>query len=99
MITSEYNILSDIGADDGEIFHEILIPGKYKEETLDIGVNLGISYNLTENFLIDGKVNTGVISIGKVSKEIYTGSDSDKLNENIYDLKNRGIVFSIAYLF
>ena len=99
LITSDYSILSDIGEDDGEILHETLPVGEYKEETLDIGLNLGISYYLTEDFLINGKVNTGFMSIGKASKEIYTGSNGNDTKSNIYDLKNRGMVFSIVYLF
>ena len=71
----------------------------YESESLDVGLNLGISYYLTENFVIDSKVNTGFMSIGKVSKEINPGSFGNLEESNIYDLKNRGIVFSIAYLF
>ena len=99
LITSDYSILSDIGENDGEILHETLPVGEYKEETLDIGLNLGASYYLTENFLIDGRLNTGFMSIGKVFKEIYTSSAGNDTKSNIYDLKNTGIVFSIAYLF
>ena len=78
---------------------ETLADSYYQEESLDIGLNFGLSYYLAEDFLIDGKVNTGIMSVGKISKEIYTGSDPDKLNEKIYDLKNISIVLSIAYLF
>ncbi|MEC9209190.1 MAG: porin family protein [Bacteroidota bacterium] len=99
LITPAYSILSDIGEDDGDILHEELPVGEYKEEVLDIGLNLGFSYYLTENFLIDGKVNTGFMSIGEVSKEVYTGSIGNDTKSNIYDLKNIGIVFSIGYLF
>ena len=99
LTTPNYSTLSDTGEDDGEISHEILPDGEYKEETLDVGLNLGMSYYLTDSFLIDGKINTGLISIGEISKEIYTGSDPEKLSEKVYNLKNRGIVFSIAYLF
>ncbi|MDA0682374.1 MAG: outer membrane beta-barrel protein, partial [Bacteroidetes bacterium] len=71
----------------------------YESESLDVGLNLGISYYLTENFVLESKVNTGFMSIGKVSKEINPGSYGNPQEFNIYDLKNRGIVFSIAYLF
>ena len=71
----------------------------YESESLDVGLNLGISYYLTENFVLESKVNTGFMSIGKVSKEINPGSPGNTEESNIYDLKNRGIVFSIAYLF
>ena len=39
------------------------------------------------------------MSIGKVSKVINPGSPGNAEESNIYDLNNRGIVFSIAYLF
>jgi long-subunit fatty acid transport protein len=71
----------------------------YESESLDVGLNLGISYYLTENFVLESKVNTGFMSIGKVSKVINPGSPGNTEKSNIYDLKNRGIVFSIAYLF
>ena len=99
LITPAYSILSDIGENEAEVLHEELSVGKHKEETLDIGINLGIAYYLAENFLIDVKANTGIMSIGEISKEIYTGSSGNDSKSNIYDLKNRGIVFSIAYLF
>ena len=100
LITPTYSILSDKGEDHGEVFHEELPIGVYKEETLDVGLNLGFSYYLTENFLIDGKVNTGFMSIGEVSKAINTVDDANNPTESyIYILKNSGIVFSIAYLF
>ena len=71
----------------------------YESESLDVGLNLGVSYYLTENFVLESKVNTGFMSIGKVSKVINPGSPDNPQESNIYDLKNRGIVFSIAYLF
>ena len=71
----------------------------YESESLDVGLNLGVSYYLTENFVLESKVNTGFMSIGKVSKVINPGSPGNTEKSNIYDLKNRGIVFSIAYLF
>ena len=98
LLTSEYIILSD-ESENNLSQTELLADSYYQEETLDIGLNFGLSYYLQENFLIDGKVNTGIMSIGEISKEIYTGLDPDKLNEKIYDLKNIGFVFSIAYLF
>ena len=99
LLTPEYSILSDIGEDDGEVSHEILTDSNFDEEILDIGFNLGISYHLTEDFLIDAKVNTGFMSIGSVSKIIYTGSAGNNIKTNSYELKNRGIDFSIVYLF
>jgi long-subunit fatty acid transport protein len=79
--------------------HEVLEDGLYTEETFDLGLNIGISYYLTDNFLIDGKVNTGFMSIGEVIKETNTGGTGNDTQENIFDLKNKSIVFSVAYLF
>ena len=41
------------------------------------------------------------MSIGKVIKETYTGITvaGNDPKESIFDLKNKGVVFSIAYLF
>ena len=92
-------IITDIGDDDNLPGHEVLNEGIFTEETFDIGLNVGLSYYLTEDFIIDGKVNTGFMSIGKVSKETNTGSAGNDLKENIFDLRARGIVFSVVYLF
>ena len=99
LLSFEYNILSDKGDNDTDPLHEMLDDATYSEETLDFGLNLGLSYYLSDDLLIEGKVNTGFMSIGSISKEIYTGSDPDKLKEKIYELKNLGVVFSIGYLF
>jgi len=79
--------------------HELLEESIYTEESLDVGLNLGISYYLNEDFLIDGKVSTGFMKIGEVSQETYTGDASNEARSNVFELKNRNIVFSIAYLF
>ena len=74
-------------------------PTLYESESLDIGLNLGISYYLTEDFIIEGKANTGLMSIGTVSKVITPISSGNPAKSNIYDLKNNVLVFSIVYLF
>ena len=79
--------------------HELLEESIYTEESLDVGLNIGISYYLSEDFLIDGKVSTGFMKIGQVSQEIYTGDTANEARSNAFELKNRNIVFSIAYLF
>ena len=87
--------------------HELLEESIYTEESLDVGINLGISYYLREDFLIDGKVSTGFMKIGEVSQETYTGNTANVLNDlpslqprsNVFEFKNRNIVLSIAYLF
>lgn len=87
--------------------HELLEESIYTEESLDVGLNLGISYYLSEDFIIDGKVSTGFMKIGEVSQETYTGNTANVLNNlpsvqprsNVFEFKNRNIVLSIAYLF
>ena len=79
--------------------HELLEESIYTEESLDVGVNLGISYYLSEYFLIDGKVNTVFMKIGEVSQVTYKGSAANEDRSNVFELKNINIVFSIAYLF
>jgi long-subunit fatty acid transport protein len=99
LITQEYIILNDIIENEVETPNEELPEGEFSEENFEIGINLGFSYYLFENLLIDTRINTGFTSIGKISKETYTGSPGNISKSNIYNLKNRGIVFSIAYLF
>ena len=82
-----------------DIEHEVLEESIYTEESLDIGLNVGFSYYLSENFLIDAKVNTGFMKIGEVSQETHTGTTADEVRSNVFELKNRGIIFSLAYLF
>ena len=94
-----YTILSDKGENENDPLHEELPDGEYKEETLDIGVNIAISYYLTEKFLIEAKVNTGFMNTGEVSKIIYTENNGNDTRSSIYTIKNRTIVFSLGYLF
>jgi len=81
------------------ISHEILEESIFSEESLDIALNIGASYYFSENFLIEGKINTGFMSIGKVSQEIFNGDSSNESKSKIWELKSKGIIFSIAYLF
>ena len=98
LITEDYTT-SDLVEDNDLTSQEILPDAQYDEETLDVGINIGISYYLSEDFLINGKINTGFISAGKISKITYTGSNGNSIKTNIYDIKNSGIAFNIAYLF
>lgn len=97
-VTQDYKT-SDIAEDEGIPLHEILPAGKYQENAIDCGLNIGISYYLSEDILIDGKINTSFISAGKISKLVYTGSSENPEKSNIYDIKNSGIAFTISYLF
>ena len=71
----------------------------YTSEDLDIGLNLGISYYLTENFLVDTKVNTGFMKIGAINKTTSTAKNGNEKTEKVFELNNRAIVVSFAYLF
>ena len=101
ILTPDYTILEDKGDDLNA--HSELLDGTYEEETIDVGINLGISYYLTENFLIDSKVNTSLMKAGTISKVINTGIVSGSLTNTpdiyIYEIKNSVISFSIAYMF
>jgi len=103
ILTPDYAILTDKGQNDNLDTHPDLLEGIYTEETIDVGVNFGISYYLTENFLIDSRVNTSLMKAGTISKLTNTGIVNGKLTNspkmNIYEIKNSVISFSIAYLF
>ena len=72
----------------------ILLDGFYESTALEIGLNLGLSYFITEDLLLDARVSTGFMEAGEVTQPNETG-DSDPA----YTLKNRAIVLSLAYLF
>jgi len=75
-----------------------LSDGEFNEESLDIGLNFGISYYINENLLIDSKLYTGFMNIGEISRPIDLKEDPTP-NPPAYTLKSRAIVFSLAYLF
>ena len=80
----------------------VLTDGIVETASLDIGLNLGVSYFFTEHFFVDTRVYTGFSEVTTVTQpneidvynvtQIYTSAPS-------YTLKNRAIVLSIAYLF
>ena len=71
----------------------------FGSKDLDVGLNLGISYYLTENFLVDAKVNTGFMKIGAVNKTTSTSKNENEKIEKVFELNNRAIVVAFAYLF
>jgi long-subunit fatty acid transport protein len=75
-----------------------LSDGILYEESLDVGLNFGISYYINENLLIDSKLYTGFMNIGKISRPIDLKEDPTP-NAPAYTLINRAIVLSLAYLF
>ena len=73
-----------------------LSDGEFYEESLDVGLNFGVSYYINEDLLIDSKLCVGNINIGAISRPIDIKVDPPT---PAYTLKNRAIVFSLAYLF
>jgi len=74
-------------------------PGTYEAEDLDVGLNLGLSYYITESFLVDAKVNTGFMKVGTVNKITSIEKHGNEKKEYNFELNNRAIVLSFAYLF
>ena len=74
-------------------------PGTYESEDLDVGLNLGLSYYITESFLVDAKVNTGFMKIGTVNRITSIEEHGNEKKEYNFELNNRAIVLSFAYLF
>ena len=99
LISNEFNIINDVGQDDGELFHEQLPDAEFQEEVIDLSIKVGMSYYLTDNILINANINTGLMKLGRVSKVTYTGTVDNDLRSNIYELKNRVLSFSLSYLF
>ena len=101
ILNPDYSILIDEG--DNLNTHSELLEGTYTEENIDVGLNLGISYYLTDNFLIDSRVNSSIMKVGTISKLTNSGFVNGTLTNtpeiNIYEIKNSVISFSIAYLF
>ena len=100
ILTPDYVILTDKGENEN---HSELPDGTYLEETFDVGLNLGISYYLTDNLLINSRVNSSLMKSGTVSKLTNSGLVNETLTNspeiNIYEIKNIIISFSIAYMF
>ena len=69
-----------------------------KAENLDIGLNLGFSYFISEKFLVDARVYTGFMKAAEVIQPYVAVTDNTPPLP-AYTLKSRAIVFSLAYLF
>ena len=74
-------------------------PGTYESEDLDLGLNLGLSYYISESFLVDAKVNTGFMKVGTVNKITSIEKHGNEKKEYNFELNNKAIVLSFAYLF
>ena len=75
----------------------ILSEGLVEVESLDVGLNLGISYFFTEYFFVDTRVCTGIIEVANATQP--QEFINNVINEKAYTLKNKSIVLSISYLF
>ena len=94
LISEDYTITSAKTSGEDATGVNVLLDGLYESTALDIGLNLGLSYFITANFIVDARVSTGFMEAGEVTQPNETG-DSDPA----YTLKNRAIVLSLAYLF
>ena len=65
---------------------------------LDIGLNLGLSYFISEQFFVETRVYTGFVKAAEVTQPYAVVPEQDAPLP-AYTLKNRAIVFSLAYLF
>ena len=94
LISEDYTITSAKTKGENATGAHVLLDGFYESSALDIGLNLGLSYFITANFLVDTRVSTGFMEAGEVTQPNEAeGSDP------VYTLKNRTIVLSLAYLF
>ena len=75
----------------------LLTDGVVKVESLDIGLNIGVSYFLTEHFLINAKINNGLMQVATADQPTELVNNSD--TETEYTFKNSSINLSITYLF
>ena len=101
LIGEKYVYTQDPVRDITNITH-ILTDGLVETTSLDVGFNLGISYFFTEHFFVDTRVYTGFMEVTTATQPyeifIVNGTQIDT-PEPAYNLKNRSIVLSIAYLF
>ena len=72
----------------------LITDGLVEAATLDVGLNLGSSYFITENFLVDARVYTGFIKAAEATQPYEAVVPVPN-----YTLKNRAIVLSLAFLF
>ena len=77
----------------------ILNSGLVEAASLDVGLNLGFSYFIAENFSIDNRVYTGFMKAAEVTQPYEAVVTPNFAPDPAYTLKNRAIVFSLAYLF
>ena len=99
LISEDYTYTEKIIGDTPPLNSVKPTDGTFEVDELDIGLNLGLSYYITESFLIDAKINTGFMKVGTVTKITSIEKHGNEKKEYNFELKNRGIIFSVAYLF
>ena len=99
LISEDYTFTEKIIGDSPPLNTVEPTPGTYEAEDLDVGLNLGLSYYITETFLVDAKVNTGLIKVGTVNRITSIEEHENVKKEYNFELNNRAIVLSFAYLF
>jgi len=94
LLSNDYSYSEQLEADPEYDPLVSLEDGAFNEESFDLGVDLGISYYLTNDLFFSPKIYIGLLQSGEVLKPI------DLLNEDpSYTLKNRVYTLSIGYLF
>ena len=99
LISEDYTFTEKIIGDSPPLNSVEPTPGTYEAEDLDVGINLGLSYYITESFLVDAKVNTGFMKVGTVNRITSIEEHGNEKKEYNFELNNRAIVLSFAYLF
>ena len=99
LISEDYTFTEKIIGDSPPLNSVEPTPGTYESEDLDVGLNLGLSYYITESFLVDAKVNTGFMKVGTVKRITAIEKNGNEKKEYNFELNNRAIVLSFAYLF
>ena len=79
---------------DETISTEILEDGVFDEQSLDIGLNAGLSYYINENFILNTTIYSGFMKIGEVLRPIDIQNDEPTTN-----IKLSNIRVSFSYLF
>ena len=76
--------------------NELLEDDLYSSESLDIGINVGITYFIKDNLLLEAMAYTGLIDVGELEKPYQqnTGSDSAE-----FKIRNQGVTLVFSYLF
>jgi len=99
---ADYTITGKLISGIAGINENSLWPGSYESTELDIALNIGLSYFITEDLLIDTRVSTGFLEAGTINipYQLNLNSSGNQIVPDAeYSVKNRAIVISFAYLF